>query len=56
MVERWTDANYKLDEKCRSKLGALESEYTEKYGPLPEWRFINDVWKTMHQLREELDG
>lgn len=56
MEEHWQDANYRLDDKCRRKLSTLEAEYIEKYGPLPEWRYINDVWKTMHELKEELDG
>ena len=56
MVDRWTDENYNIAAKCRSKIHTLESEYAEKYGPLPEWKYINDIWETMRQLKEELDG
>ena len=56
MEEPWKDVNYRLDEKCRHKINTLEGEYLEKYGPLPEWRYINDVWKTMSELKEELNG
>jgi hypothetical protein len=45
-----------LADKCQNKLSVLEAEYLEKYGPLPQWRYINDVWKTMRELKEELDG
>ena len=56
MEEPWKDVNYRLDDKCQEKLSVLEAEYLEKYGPLPQWRYINDVWKTMRELKEELDG
>lgn len=56
MEEPWKEANYRLADKCQEKLSALENEYIEKYGPLPQWRYINDVWKTMRELKEELDG
>lgn len=56
MEEPWTDVNYRLADKCQTKLSELENEYLEKYGPLPQWRYINDVWKTMRELKEELDG
>lgn len=56
MEDHWTTANYRLAEKCTAKLSVLEAEYIEKYGPLPEWRYINDVWQTMNELRGELNG
>lgn len=56
MVDRWSDENYSISAQCRSKIRELESEYIAKYGPLPEWKFINDVWNTMNQLKEELYG
>ena len=52
----WNTTNYLLDEKCKNMLSTLELEYSTKYGSLPEWKFINDVWKTMRQLKEELNG
>lgn len=56
MEEPWTEVNYMLSDKCQHKIKTLEKEYIEKYGPLPEWKYINDVWKTMRDLKEELDG
>ena len=56
MEDSWSDVNYRLADKCQQKLSVLENEYLEKYGPLPEWKYINDVWKTMRELKEELDG
>lgn len=55
MEEPWEEANYRLADKCQEKLSVLEAEYIEKYGPLPNWRYINDVWKTMRELKEELN-
>lgn len=56
MEDHWSVANYRLADKCQYKLDTLEKEYIEKYGSLPEWKYINDVWKTMRELKEELDG
>lgn len=56
MEEPWREVNYQLDKKCQRMITTLEKEYIEKYGPLPEWRFINDVWKTMREIKEELYG
>ena len=56
MEDHWQIANYRLADKCDQMIKTLEKEYTEKYGELPKWRYINDVWKTMNELREELDG
>jgi hypothetical protein len=56
MEDHWSEANYRLADKCRYKLDTLEREYIEKYGSLPQWRYINDVWQTMRELKEELDG
>lgn len=56
MEEPWTEANYRLSDKCQMKLSTLEKEYVEKYGSLPQWQYINDVWKTMRELKEELHG
>ena len=56
MEEPWKEVNDRLADKWQNKLSVLEAEYLEKYGPLPQWRYINDVWKTMRELKEELDG
>lgn len=56
MEEPWKEANYRLSDKCQHMINTLEKEYIEKYGPLPQWKYINDVWKTMRELKEELNG
>jgi hypothetical protein len=32
----------------------LESEYKNKYGDLPEWKYIDDVWAAINTLEKEL--
>ena len=54
MVDRWTDDNYRIDTECRKTINRLESEYVEKYGPLPEWKYIDNVWDAMRELKKEL--
>lgn len=55
MVDRWKDKNYLIDTECSATIAKLEAEYVEKYGPLPEWECINDVWTAMDQLKKELE-
>lgn len=54
MVDTWSDKNYIIDSECNKTICKLESEYIDKYGELPEWRYIDDVFNTAKQLREEL--
>lgn len=56
MEEPWTATNYYLSNQCNIVISKLEKEYKEKYGDLPEWKHIDDVFKALHELREELDG
>lgn len=56
MVDHWTTKNYDISTKCRNMINELEKEYAEKYGDLPEWKYIYDVWNTMGELKEELNG
>ena len=55
MKDNWTTDNYLLDTKYRDEISKLENEYSKKYGTLPEWKYINDVWNAIKQLKEELD-
>lgn len=55
MDDHWTTANYDFDRECTRTINALEKEYKEKYGDLPEWKFIDDVWETIKVLEKELD-
>ena len=36
-------------------IDTLEKEYKEKYGDLPEWKYIDDVWEAIKTLEKELD-
>lgn len=56
MVDSWTDANYRIASECHKMISVLEHEYTTKYGALPKWKYIDDVLKDMHTLKEELYG
>ena len=54
MDDHWTDKNYAFARECEQTIERLEKEYEEKYGDLPEWNYINDIWDTMEKLKEEL--
>ena len=56
MVDHWTNINYDVSRQCSAMIRRLEGEYTAKYGALPEWQYIDDVWNTMCELKEELNG
>lgn len=54
MNDHWTHDNFAFDATCTNTINKLEKEYKEKYGDLPEWKYIDDVWTTMKTLQEEL--
>lgn len=54
MDDYWTEINYQIDTECYETIDKLEREYFEKYGDLPEWKYINDVWAAIKQLEKEL--
>ena len=54
MDDHWTDKNVKFDSKCHEIINRLEKEYQDKYGELPEWKYINNVWDTIQELEKEL--
>ena len=56
MEDHWTATNYYVSSQCSENIRKLEKEYKEKYGDLPEWKHIDDVFKALRELREELDG
>jgi hypothetical protein len=55
MDDHWTTENYKINTECHEAIRRLEKEYKEKYGDLPEWKYINDVWETIKILEKELE-
>ena len=54
MEDHWTTANYVVDGECTRNINALEKEYKETYGGLPEWKYIDDVWAVIKTLEKEL--
>ena len=54
MKDVWDDSDFAYDRECTERIRNLESEYTEKYGALPEWKYIDHVWATIKTLKEEL--
>jgi hypothetical protein len=54
MNDHWTAHNYIFDRKCAEKIAQLEKEYRNSYGDLPEWKYIDDVWQILKELKEEL--
>ena len=52
MKDRWDSTNYAFDSKCNNKIDELEKQYEDLYGDLPEWRYIDDVWAAMEELKE----
>jgi hypothetical protein len=56
MEDHWTDTNYRVSSECKTMIRRLEGEYTAQYGALPEWKYIDDIWDTMRELKEALNG
>ena len=54
MEDHWTTENYVVDSECTHNINALEKEYKETYGDLPEWKYIDDVWAAIKTLEKEL--
>lgn len=54
MVDTWGDKNFRIDKECYRMIRALEKEYADKYGELPKWKYIDDVYNAARQLKEEL--
>lgn len=54
MEDNWTTINYQIDTECYETIDKLEHEYINKYGDLPEWNYIDDVWATIQNLEKEL--
>jgi hypothetical protein len=52
MNDHWSLGDAEFDAKCSQKIDELEEQYKSLYGDLPEWKYINDVWETMEELRE----
>jgi hypothetical protein len=55
MNDHWTSEDYNYDRQCENNIKKLEKEYKEKYGDLPEWEYIDDVWEAIKSLEKELN-
>ena len=53
MDDHWTHTNFVFATECTNNIARLEKEYVDKYGNLPEWKYIDDVWATMKELKAE---
>lgn len=54
MIDHWTSEDRMFKNKCRTNIDRLEREYKNKYGDLPEWKYIDDVWAVIKTLEKEL--
>ena len=55
MKDHWSAQNYAFNRRCAENIAQLEKEYRNSYGDLPEWKYIDDVWQTLKELKEELE-
>lgn len=55
MDDHWTTQNFQFGMECQQAMNKLEKEYMDKYGELPEWKYIDDVWDFMKATKEELE-
>lgn len=54
MVDRWFEDNYRIDRECRREIEEKENDYKSKYGELPKWEYIYDVFDEIKSL-ERID-
>lgn len=54
MIDCWKYDNYRIDSECHGAICKLEKEYSDRYGELPEWEYIDDVFNAAKKLRGEL--
>ncbi len=56
MEDHWSRQAYERDANMHRDLMALEKEYEEKYGELPDWEgIIDNVWAMQKKLKKELE-
>lgn len=54
MIDHWSIEDRLFNNRCVQNIQRLEKEYRNSYGDLPEWKYIDDVWQTLKELKEEL--
>jgi hypothetical protein len=51
MEDRWTDLHCSINKECTDAINRIEQEYIEHYGPLPEWKYIDDVFAAIKEYK-----
>lgn len=54
MKDRWDSDDYRTDSEYTKQLRDAEKEYIDMYGPLPEWRYHEDVVQAQKDLTAQL--
>ena len=56
MNDHWSAADYATDEMCRTEIDRLEGQYKQKYGSVPEYETIDDIFKERKRLVAEVEN
>ena len=54
MNDHWSSSDYEKSKEYAAKIRSLEANYSQLYGDLPEWGYIDDVIECRDTLRNEL--
>ena len=55
MKDHWGSDDHSQSLEYAFQKARLVKQYNEKFGELPKWNYIDDVWNMAKQLREELE-
>ena len=56
MKDYWTDGDSKKANDYIQTLVKLENEYKKNFGNLPEWEYIDSVYKAKSELEKQLQN
>ena len=56
MEDHWTSDNFRISSECHKMIRTLEAEYKDKYGELPHWKYITDMWDFAKTLKGDANG
>ena len=56
MKDYWTDCDSKRVNEYKQTLTRLENEYKKSFGSLPEWEYIDSVYKAKSELEKQLQN
>ena len=54
MIDHWKPENFRIADECTNNIRKLEQEYKQKYGELPEWKYIDDIVACRDDLLKHL--